>query len=140
MSDVMWILSQINDGDPLAADQLLPLLYDELRRLAAAKMAGEPPDHTLEATALVHEAYVRLVDVDKARHSDSRWHFFAAAAEAMRRILVERARRKRGIKHGGQRRKVELDEVDLAVPGDELLLAVNDVVDRLAKRIRWRRN
>ena len=92
MSDVMQILNQVESGDPSAAEKLLPLVYDELRRLAAQKMAGESPDHTLQATALVHEAYVRLVDGKKVQHWDSRGHFFAAAAEAMRRILVEHAR------------------------------------------------
>ena len=94
MTDVTQILSQIEDGDPSAAEQLLPLVYDELRKLAAAKLAHEKPGQTLQATALVHDAYIRLVDVEKAQHWDSRGHFFAAAAEAMRRILVEQARRK----------------------------------------------
>ena len=101
MSDVTQILSQIEDGDGQAAEKLLPLVYDELRKLAAEKMAQEKPGQTLQATALVHEAYIRLVDVEKAQHWDSRRHFFAAAAEAMRRILVERARRKGAAKHGG---------------------------------------
>ena len=100
MSDVTRILSAIEQGDPSAAEQLLPLVYDELRKLAAAKMSQEPPGQTLQATALVHEAYIRLVDVEKVQHWDSRGHFFAAAAEAMRRILVERIRRKRRLKHG----------------------------------------
>ena len=101
MSDVTRILSAIEQGDPLASEQLLPLVYDELRKLAAAKLAQEKPGQTLEATALVHEAYVRLVDVDKAQEWDSRGHFFAAAAEAMRRILVDRAREKGSAKRGG---------------------------------------
>ena len=101
MSDVTRILSQIEQGDPSAAEQLLPLVYDELRKLAAAKLAQEKPGQTLQATALVHEAYLRLVDVENAQHLSSRGHFFAAAAEAMRRILVENARRKRSRKHGG---------------------------------------
>src|SRR5262245_10642186 len=101
MSDVTRILSAIEAGDPTAPEQLLPLVYDELRKLAAQKMAQEKPGQTLQSTALVHEAYVRLVDGDKARRWDSRGHFFAAAAEAMRRILVEGARRKRSVKHGG---------------------------------------
>src|SRR5262245_60688229 len=101
MSDVTRILSAIEQGDPSAAEQLLPLVYDELRRLAAEKMARENPGQTLQATALVHEAYLRLVDVERAQHWDSRGHFFAAAAEAMRRILVETARRKNRLKHGG---------------------------------------
>src|SRR5512136_880543 len=107
MHEVTRILSAIEQGDPQAAEQLLPLVYDELRRLAAEKMAQEKPGQTLQATALVHEAYIRLVDVEKARHWDSRGHFFTAAAEAMRRILVERARRKGAAKHGGEH--VEVD-------------------------------
>src|SRR5947209_9109051 len=110
MTDVTRILSSIEQGDPHAAEQLLPLVYDELRRLAAEKMAQEKPGQTLQPTPLVHEAYVRLVDVEKAQHWDSRRHFFAAAAEAMRRLLVEKARRKRGVKHGGQRCRIDLDE------------------------------
>ena len=101
MSDVTRILSQIESGDPSAAEQLLPLVYEELKQLAAAKLAQEKPGQTLQATALVHEAYIRLVDVDKAEHWDSRGHFFAAAAEAMRRLLVEKARRKASFKRGG---------------------------------------
>src|SRR5210317_1517815 len=108
MSDVTQILSQIESGDPSAAEQLLPLVYDELRKLAAAKMAQEAPGQTLQATALVHDAYIRLVDVEKAQHWDSRGHFFAAAAEAMRRILVETARRKGREKHGGDLDRKEL--------------------------------
>jgi len=100
MSDVTAILSAIEQGDPSAAEQLLPLVYDELRTLAAARLAQEKPGQTLEATALVHEAYLRLVDVDRAQQWNSRGHFFAAAAEAMRRILVENTRRKRAEKHG----------------------------------------
>src|SRR5262245_43012919 len=101
MSDVTRILSAIEQGDPQAAAQLLPLVYDELRRLAAAKLAQEKPGQTLQATALVHEAYLRLVDVDKVQHWNSRGHFFAAAAEAMRRILINRAQEKRCLKRGG---------------------------------------
>src|SRR5262245_48440723 len=101
MNDVTRVLSAIEQGDPHAAEQLLPLVYDELRKLAAQKLAQEKPGQTLEATALVHEAYLRLVDAKKSQHWNSRWHFFAAAAEAMRRILVENARRKRRTKHGG---------------------------------------
>src|SRR5713101_4640045 len=100
MSDVTRILSAIQSGDPHAAKQLLPLVYDELRKLAAHKLAQEKPGQTLQATALVHEAYLRLVDTDKAQDWDSRAHFFAAAAEAMRRILIEKARRKKAEKHG----------------------------------------
>src|SRR5436190_7218944 len=108
MSDVTRILSSIEQGDPGAAEQLLPLVYDELRRLAVQRLAQEKPGQTLQATALVHEAYLRLVDVERAQHWNSRGHFFAAAAEAMRRILVENARRKRGVKHGGGLQRVNL--------------------------------
>src|SRR5881397_3901339 len=101
MNDVTRILSAIEQGDPHAAEQLLPLVYDELRQLAAQKLAQEQPGQTLQATALVHEAYLRLVDVDQEQHWDSRGHFFAAAAEAMRRILVEKARRKKRLRRGG---------------------------------------
>src|SRR5436190_23426369 len=114
MNDVTRILSAIEQGDPSAADQLLPLVYDELRKLAAQRMARESPGQTLQATALVHEAYLRLVDVDAAQHFNGRGHFFAAAAEAMRRILVERARRGRRLRHGGGRRRLDLELVDLA--------------------------
>src|ERR671923_779378 len=110
MSEVTRILSAIEQGEPHAADQLLPLVYDELRKLAAQKIAQEAPGQTLQATALVHDAYLRLVDVEKAQHWNSRGHFFAAAAEAMRRILVENARRKRRLKHGGQRHRLDLDQ------------------------------
>src|SRR5919202_5875976 len=103
MSEVTRILSAIDQGDPQAAEQLLPLVYDELRKLAAGRLAQEKPGQTLQATALVHEAYLRLVDVERAQHWNSRGHFFAAAAEAMRRILVEAARRKHRLKHGGGR-------------------------------------
>jgi RNA polymerase sigma factor (TIGR02999 family) len=134
MSDVTQILSQIEAGDPSAAEQLLPLVYGELRRVAAAKLAQEKPGQTLQATALVHEAYLRLVDVNQAQDWNSRGHFFAAAAEAMRRILVENARRKERYKHGGDRKRVELNESDLAttVP-DERLLAIDEALERLAK-------
>ncbi len=114
MSEVTRILGAIEHGEHHAAEQLLPLVYEELRRLALEKMAHEKPGQTLQATALVHEAYLRLVDTERARHWDSRGHFFVAAAEAMRRILVENARRKRRIKHGGGVRRVELDD-DLPV-------------------------
>jgi RNA polymerase sigma factor (TIGR02999 family) len=133
MSDVTQLLSAIDRGDPAAAEQLLPLVYDELRRLAAARMAQESPDHTLQATALVHEAYVRLVDDNRERHWDSRGHFFAAAAEAMRRILVEHARRKQGPKQGGGRRRVELTEISAAATAPpEDLLALDEALSRLA--------
>lgn len=133
MSDVTQILGQIEDGDQNAAEELLPLVYDELRKLAAAKMAQEAPGQTLQATALVHEAYIRLVDVDKAEHWNSRWHFFAAAAEAMRRILIEHARHKQRHRHGGQFNRVPLDDVELAtaLPADELLV-LHDAIDALA--------
>jgi RNA polymerase sigma factor (TIGR02999 family) len=133
MSEVTRILNAIEDGDPHAAELLLPLVYDELRRLAADKMAHEKPGHTLQATALVHEAYLRLVNVDKAPHWNSRGHFFAAAAEAMRRILVENARRKQRIKHGGDRRRLDLDESCAVVdaPSDDLV-ALDEALSRLA--------
>ena len=110
MADVTHILSQIESGDPSAAEQLLPLVYDELRKLAAARLAQEKPGQTLQATALVHDAYIRLVDVEKAQHWDSRGHFFSAAAEAMRRILVENARRRASAKRGAEADRVEFDE------------------------------
>jgi RNA polymerase sigma factor (TIGR02999 family) len=132
MSETTRILSAIEQGDPHAAEQLLPLVYEELRRLAAHKLAQEAPGHTLDATALVHEAYLRLVDVEQAQHWSSRGHFFAAAAEAMRRILVERARHKRTLKAGGDRRRLDLDEVAPAVPAlDDDLLALNEALDKL---------
>ncbi len=132
MSDVTRILSQIESGDPSAAEKLLPLVYDELRKLAAAKLAQEKPGQTLQATALVHDAYIRLVDVDKASHWNSRGHFFGAAAEAMRRILVENARRKQRQKHGGGRQQQEL--ADPAAPeADARLLALDNALTRLAQ-------
>ncbi len=135
MSDVTHILSAIEQGDPHAAEQLLPLVYDALRRLAAEQLAGERPGHTLQATALVHEAYLRLVDVEKAQHWDSRGHFFAAAARAMRRILVDNARRKHAEKHGGGWQRHELLEAELAIDstGDDLF-AVDAALGRLAAR------
>jgi RNA polymerase sigma factor (TIGR02999 family) len=133
MSDVTRILSQIESGDPKAAAQLLPLVYDELRKLAAARMAAEAPDHTLQATALVHEAYLRLVDVDKVQHWNSRGHFFGAAAEAMRRILIEAARSRSRQKRGGDGQRLDLEDVNLAVtlPPDELL-DLSGAIDSLA--------
>src|SRR6478752_7570657 len=113
MNEVTRILSAIDQGDAHAAEQLLPMVYEELRKLAAAKLVQEKPGQTLQATALVHEAYLRLVDVEKVQHWDSRGHFFAAAAEAMRRILVERARRKKSRKHGGDWQRVDLDSADV---------------------------
>src|SRR2546426_9184137 len=111
MSEVTRILSAIQQGDPNAAEQLLPLVYDELRKLAAQRLAQEAPGQTLDATALVHEAYLRLVDAEQAQQWNSRGHFFAACAEAMRRILVENARRKKRLKHGGDRERVEIELV-----------------------------
>jgi RNA polymerase sigma factor (TIGR02999 family) len=134
LSDVTRILSAMENGDQLAAEQLLPLVYEELRRLAGQKLAHETPGLTLTATALVHEAYVRLVDVDQAQKWDSRGHFFAAAAEAMRRILVERARRKRGIKHGGDRVREELNISLIGAPEiPEDLLALDEALSKLAE-------
>jgi RNA polymerase sigma factor (TIGR02999 family) len=132
MSEVTRILSAIEQGDPHAAEQLLPLVYDELRRLAAEKLAHERPGQTLQATALVHEAYLRLVDVDRTQHWDSRGHFFAAAAEAMRRILIDNARRKRRPKHGGDRQRIDLDEVAgiVEAPADDVL-ALDEALGRL---------
>jgi len=124
MNDVTQILSRIEQGDSLAADELLPLVYEELRELAARRMAQEAPGQTIQATALVHESYLRLVHSGPARQWESRGHFFAAAARAMRQILVERARRKKTGKHGGDRRRVDLDDAFLAGPArsDELLM------------------
>src|SRR5438876_917525 len=133
MSEVTRILSAIEQGDPHAAEQLLPLVYDELRRLAAAKLSREKPGQTLQGTALVHEAYVRLVGADKEQHWNSRGHFFAAAAEAMRRILVEQARHRRSAKAGGQHQRVELHEEQLAAPSRNVdLLALDEALDKLA--------
>src|SRR5438067_10623599 len=134
MNNITHILSAIEQGDPHAAKQLLPLVYDELRLLAAHKLAREKPGQTLQATALVHEAYLRLVDVDQVQHWNSRGHFFAAAAEAMRRILVERARRKKRGRHGGERQRVDLYEADVVclLPPDELL-SLHDALDRFAE-------
>ncbi len=133
MGDVTQILSAIDQGDPAAAEQLLPLVYNELRRLANQKLSQETPGQTLQATALVDEAYIRLVDVEKAHHWDSRGHFFAAAAEAMRRILVENARRKLSLKHGGQfqRQDVDIDRLG-RFDGSEDLLAIDEALDNLA--------
>jgi RNA polymerase sigma factor (TIGR02999 family) len=134
MKEVTRILSAIDQGEPHAAEQLLPLVYTELRRLAAQRLAQEKPGHTLQATALVHEAYVRLVDVDQAQHWNCRAHFFAAAAEAMRRILVERARRKKRLKHGGGMKRCELQEEDrIELPPDERLLALDEALGQLAE-------
>jgi RNA polymerase sigma factor (TIGR02999 family) len=133
MSEITRILSALEQGNPDATDQLLPLVYDELRKLAAQKMAQEAPGQTLQPTALVHEAYLRLVGVEKAQHWDGRGHFFAAAAEAMRRILVENARRKKRLRHGGAFQRVELSEDLLAAEGlPEDVLAVDEALDQLA--------
>ncbi len=132
MTDVTQILSQIESGDPSAAEQLLPLVYDELRKLAAAKLAHEKPGQTLQATALVHEAYLRLVDVEQAQQWDSRGHFFAAAAEAMRRILVERARQKKRLKRGGDRTRLELEiQCPATDETPERLLGINNALAKL---------
>jgi RNA polymerase sigma factor (TIGR02999 family) len=133
MSEVTRILSAIEQGDAHAAEQLLPLVYDELRRLAAAKLAQEKPGQTLQATALVHEAYLRLVDVEQVQKWDNRGHFFAAAAEAMRRILVEKARRKKSPKHGGLHKKVELDEDFTRNTSPDQLLALDEALVKLAQ-------
>jgi RNA polymerase sigma factor (TIGR02999 family) len=133
MNDVTRILSAIEQGDPQATEQLLPLVYDELRKLAAQKLAQEKPGQTLQATALVHEAYLRLVGPDDARGWDSRGHFFAAAAEAMRRILVDNARRKRTGKHGGTHRRLDYEQLDVeSPPPREDLLALDDALAALA--------
>jgi RNA polymerase sigma factor (TIGR02999 family) len=132
MSEVTRILSAIEQGDPRAAEQLLPLVYDELRKLAARKMAQEAPGQTLQATALVHEAYLRLVDVDTAQAWNSRGHFFAAAAEAMRRILIERARSKACEKRGGDWRRVDFEKLDVATSiSPDQLVALDDALARL---------
>jgi RNA polymerase sigma factor (TIGR02999 family) len=134
MSEVTRILSAIEQGDPSAAEQLLPLVYDELRTLAAQKLAHERPGQTLQATALVHEAYVRVVGSAPDVGWNSRGHFFAAAAEAMRRILVEQARRRATVKHGGQRQREGLADVELAAPEpDEDLLALDEALALLAQ-------
>ena len=132
MSDVTQILSQIESGDPSAADQLLPLVYEELRKLAAAKLANEKPGQTLQATALVHEAYLRLRGPDGNARFEGRAHFFAAAAEAMRRLLVERARRQKSQKHGGNWRQVELSEPDLITVGTpDQVVALDEALEQL---------
>jgi RNA polymerase sigma factor (TIGR02999 family) len=135
MSDLTPILSAIEQGNPHAPNQLLPLVYDELRKLAASHLAHEKPGQTLQATALVHEAYIRLVDVEKTQHWNSRGHFFAAAAEAMRRILVENARHKHSQKSGGDRFRVSLSDVEPATPAsDEDLLALDEALEKLERR------
>jgi RNA polymerase sigma factor (TIGR02999 family) len=133
MTDVTRILSAIEQGDPQASEQLLPLVYEELRRLAAKKMAQENPGQTLQATGLVHEAYLRLVGVEQSQHWDSRGHFFAAAAEAMRRILVDRARRKQCECHGGKLEQLILRDADIAVgPYDDQILLLDEALTQLA--------
>jgi RNA polymerase sigma factor (TIGR02999 family) len=135
MPNITEVLDAIAQGDDAAAEQLLPLVYDELRKLAAQRLSGEQPGQTLDATALVHEAYLRLVGPGEARHWDNRGHFFAAAAEAMRRILIENARRKSRRKHGGGRRRVELDAEAVAAPTpDEELLALDAALHKFAEQ------
>ncbi len=135
MSDATQVLLQIEDHEGQTAEKLLPLVYDELRKLAAARMIHEDPGQTLQATALVHEAYLRLVGAEKAQHWNSRGHFFTAAAEAMRRILVEQARRKRGPESGGGHRRVEMSQVDPEIQEPTLdLLALNEALIALASK------
>jgi RNA polymerase sigma factor (TIGR02999 family) len=132
MSDVTRILEALKHGDPRAADELLPLVYEELRKLARSKMAHEAPNQTLQPTALVHEAWLRLVAKTNPEFG-GRGHFFAAAAEAMRRILIDKARRKRALRHGGDQQRMDLEDVEVAAPADDdELLAVNEALDRLA--------
>jgi RNA polymerase sigma factor (TIGR02999 family) len=132
VSDITLILNAVQQGDSKAAEELLPLLYDELRKLAAQKMAHEPPGQTLQPTALVHEAWLRLVGA-KDRGFQNRAHFFSAAAEAMRRILVENARRKQRLKHGGGQRRMDLTQIDVAIASDDdTVLAVSEAMDKLA--------
>ena len=132
MSDVTRLLGAIDQGDPKAAAELLPLVYDELRRLASARMAQEAPGQTLQATALVHEAWLRLVGANETQ-SNSRGHLFGAAAEAMRRILVERARKKARVRHGGQLQRVDLDQVSVAIQdSDDVIVAVHEALEKLA--------
>ena len=137
MSDVTQILFQIQQGDQNAADQLLPLVYEELRKLATSKLDREAPGQTLQATALVHEAYLRLVDVNGVQHWNSRGHFFGAAAEAMRRILLDRARNKKRLKPGGGRKRLNIDSIEVALDtaSDELL--VIDREDQSKHRENW---
>ena len=134
MSDVTRILDAIQHGDPRAADELLPLVYDELRRLAASRMANEAPGHTLQPTALVHEAYLRLIAHDQRdRPWDGRAHFFAAAAEAMRRILIENARRKRALRHGGGQQRLDIADVEApAVAAHDDLLLIDEALEKFA--------
>jgi len=134
MSDITRILDQVHNGDPKAAAELLPIVYDELRRVAAARMANGAPGHTLQPTALVHEAWLRLVGKEGEAQFQNRTHFFAAAAEAMRHILIDHARRKQALRHGGGQQRVDADDLEIAAPADDdELLAVNDALDRLAQ-------
>lgn len=132
MPEVTQILSRIEAGDPSAANRLLPLVYEELKKLAAARLAHEKPGQTLQATALVHEAYLRLVDGEKAQHWNSRGHFFGAAAEAMQRILVDNARRKRRPKHGGDLNRVDMDEFPMTDERADELIALQEALEKLA--------
>ena len=133
MSDATYILAAIERGDPKAADQLLPLVYDELRKLAAHKMAQQPAGQTLQATSLVHEAWLKLVGSGK-EHWESRRHFFSAAAEAMRHILIDRARKRLSVRHGGGQQRLDIDEVEVAAPVEhETLLALNEALDEFEK-------
>ncbi len=135
MTETSNILNQIENGDPSAASQLLPLVYDELKRLAAYQMANERPGHTLQATALVHDAYLRLVGSENQQAWNSRGHFFAAAAESMRRILVDRARKKQRLVHGGGRKKLDLDRLNVADPDNyDFLDALDRAIDGLAEQ------
>ena len=134
MSDVTRLINAIGEGDPQASAELLPLVYDELRRLAAERMAHERPGQTLQATALVHEAYLRLVGSDNSPQWDNRWHFFAAAAEAMRRIVLNAARDKKRLKRGGNFRRIDLDQVDLASDTTDLDLVALDEALRALER------
>jgi RNA polymerase sigma factor (TIGR02999 family) len=132
MSEVTHILQAIDQGDARAADQLLPLVYGELRKLAAVRMAHEPPGQTLQPTALVHEAWLRLA-ASESQQWNSRGHFFGAAAEAMRRILIENARRKKALRHGAGQQRLDVDEVEIAAPAThDQLLAIDDALDKLA--------
>jgi RNA polymerase sigma factor (TIGR02999 family) len=134
MTGVTQILGAIEQGDPHAAQQLLPLVYEELRKLAAARMAAESPDHTLQATALVHEAYLRLVDVERQQHWNSRGHFFAAAAEAMRRILVDQSRRKKSRRGGGDLRRQSMGDVEISAPEPDMdVLALDEALERFER-------
>jgi RNA polymerase sigma factor (TIGR02999 family) len=133
MSDITRVLDRAQHGDPKAAEELLPLVYDELRRVAAARMSNGAPGNTLQPTALVHEAWLRLVGNDGEAQFQNRTHFFAAAAEAMRHILIDRARRKQALRHGGGQQRVEVDDLEIAAPADDdELLAVNEALERLA--------